>query len=41
MTQALPFFMSLGLLRMARWRVESHYRDYIIKEAYACLKAVR
>jgi len=41
MTQALPFFMSLGLLRMARWRGESNYRDYIIKEAYACLQAVR
>jgi hypothetical protein len=40
-TQALPFFMSLGLLRMARWRGESHYRDHIIKEANACLKAVR
>jgi aminoglycoside phosphotransferase (APT) family kinase protein len=41
MTQALPFFMSLGLLRMARWRGESNYRDHIIKEANACLKAVR
>lgn len=40
-TQALPFFMALGLLRMARWKGESQERDYVIREAKACLKAVR
>jgi len=40
-TQALPFFMSVGLLRMARWKGASPERDYVIREAKACLKAVR
>lgn len=39
-TQALPFFMSMGLLRMARWKTESQERDYVLREADACLKAV-
>jgi aminoglycoside phosphotransferase (APT) family kinase protein len=37
-TQALPFFMSQGLLRMTRWKCESQERDYVIKEANACLR---
>lgn len=40
-TQALPFFMAEGLLRMARWKGESQERDYVIREANACLRAVR
>ncbi len=40
-TRALPFFMSLGLLRMARWKGESQERDYVLREAKACLEAVR
>jgi len=35
-TQALPFFMSLGLLRMARLGFDS---SFIFKEALACLKS--
>lgn len=34
-TQALPFFMSMGLLRMARLKFNS---SYIFKEALACLR---
>jgi hypothetical protein len=34
-TQALPFFMSMGLLRMARLKPNS---SYIFKEALACLR---
>jgi tRNA A-37 threonylcarbamoyl transferase component Bud32 len=41
LAQVLPFFMSLGLLRMARWKGESPERDYIINEANNCLRAVR
>lgn len=37
---ALPFFMSLGLLRMARWGLNSNHRDYLIHEAKACLKSL-
>jgi aminoglycoside phosphotransferase (APT) family kinase protein len=39
--RALPFFMSLGLLRMVRWKSESEESDYLIREAKACLEAVR
>ncbi|HWQ19002.1 MAG TPA: phosphotransferase [Methanotrichaceae archaeon] len=38
--EALPFFMSMGLLRMARLRLGSNRRSYLIKESRACLKAV-
>jgi len=38
-TQALPFFMSLGLFRMARWKGESQEREYVLREAKACLRA--
>lgn len=39
-TQSLPFFMSVGLLRMTRWKGGSPERDFILKEAKACLSAV-
>ncbi|HWQ18345.1 MAG TPA: phosphotransferase [Methanotrichaceae archaeon] len=38
-TNALPFFMSLGLLRIARLRMNTEHRDYLFKEAMACLNA--
>lgn len=38
-TKVLPFFMSIGLLRCARIR-QGSYRDYLIKDAYECLKAI-
>lgn len=38
-TKVLPFFMSIGLLRSARIH-QSTYRDYLIREAYECLKAI-
>lgn len=40
-TQALPFFMSMGLFRMARWKSKSQERDYVLREARACLNAAR
>ncbi len=38
-TRALPFFMSLGLLRMARLGQSLEHRAYIFQEAMACLKS--
>lgn len=38
-TRNLPFFMSIGLLRSARLHHDS-YRNYLIKEARECLKAI-
>ncbi|NLN43548.1 MAG: phosphotransferase [Methanosarcina sp.] len=38
-TKILPFFMSIGLLRSARLH-EGDYRNYLIKEAGECLKAI-
>jgi serine/threonine-protein kinase RIO1 len=38
-TAALPFFMSLGLLRMARWGGSSDQRAYLFREAEACLRS--
>jgi len=38
-TGVLPFFMSIGLLRSARLH-QSNYRNYLIKEALECLKAI-
>jgi len=38
-TGVLPFFMSIGLLRSA-WLHQSSYRNYLIKEALECLKAI-
>ncbi|MFB3765850.1 MAG: phosphotransferase [Methanotrichaceae archaeon] len=40
-TRALPFFMSLGLLRMARLGLGQRHRAYIFREAMACLSTVR
>ncbi len=40
-TRALPFFMAEGLLRMARWKGRSGEKDFVMREAYACLKAAR
>ncbi|MDD2440443.1 MAG: phosphotransferase [Methanosarcinaceae archaeon] len=38
-TEILPFYMSVGLLRSARLH-RSEYRKYLIQEAIACLKAI-
>ena len=38
-TQALPFFIALGLLRMARLDLGKEHTAYIFKEAEACLRA--
>jgi aminoglycoside phosphotransferase (APT) family kinase protein len=38
-TKVLPFFMSIGLLRSARIHHGSH-KNYLIKEALECLKAI-
>jgi hypothetical protein len=40
-TRALPFFMSLGLLRMARLGIGPEDSTYIFREAWACLKSLR
>ena len=37
-TRALPFFMSLGLLRLARLGLGAKHRAYIFQEAEACLE---
>jgi tRNA A-37 threonylcarbamoyl transferase component Bud32 len=38
-TRALPFFMSMGLLRIARLHPNTKHRAYLFKEAMACLNA--
>jgi tRNA A-37 threonylcarbamoyl transferase component Bud32 len=38
-TRALPFFMSLGLLRMARLKLGPQDSSYVFREATACLRA--
>jgi aminoglycoside phosphotransferase (APT) family kinase protein len=38
-TKVLPFFMSIGLLRSARIH-QSNHRNYLIREACECLKAI-
>ncbi|VVB64546.1 Uncharacterised protein [uncultured archaeon] len=38
-TQALPFFISLGLLRMARLKIGPEDSSYIFREAMICLRA--
>jgi tRNA A-37 threonylcarbamoyl transferase component Bud32 len=40
-TRALPFFMALGLLRMARLSINRDRKNYIFQEATACLKSIR
>jgi tRNA A-37 threonylcarbamoyl transferase component Bud32 len=39
-SRTLPFFMSIGLLRIARLYRHSHYYDYLLKEGLGCLKAI-
>lgn len=39
-TRALPFFISLGLLRMARMKLGAHHRRFVFREAKACLESV-
>ncbi|MDG6257571.1 MAG: hypothetical protein QCH35_08240 [Methanomicrobiaceae archaeon] len=38
-TDVLPFFMSLGYLRIARLDMPDQYRNYLIREAVACLSS--
>lgn len=38
-TTALPFFMALGLLRTARLGLDPGHREFILKEALACLNS--
>jgi tRNA A-37 threonylcarbamoyl transferase component Bud32 len=38
-TSTLPFFMSLGLLRMNRLRIDHDRGDFVIREALACLRS--
>ena len=38
-TKALPFFMSMGLLRIARLQIDPDHGAYVFNEALACLKA--
>ena len=38
-TRALPFFMSLGWLRMARLSMAMEHRSYVLREAEACLRS--
>lgn len=39
-SRAVPFFMGFGYLRMARLNHGSDHREYIFKEAYACLRSI-
>ncbi len=39
-TRALPFFISLGLLRMARMKLGTDHRDFVFRESKACLESV-
>jgi len=39
-TRILPFYMSLGLLRMNRLRIDPDRGEYILREAISCLKAI-
>jgi hypothetical protein len=39
-TRALPFFMSFGLLRMARLRLGADHRTFVFREAKACLESL-
>jgi tRNA A-37 threonylcarbamoyl transferase component Bud32 len=38
-TSAMPFFMALGLLRMAKLNTEHSEADFIFRESIACLEA--
>jgi len=39
-TRVLPFFMSLGLLRMDRLKIDLDHGNFLFREALACLRAV-
>lgn len=39
-TRTLPFFMSLGLLRIHRLRIDPDQGEFIFREALACLKSL-
>jgi len=39
-TSALPFFMSLGLLRIHRLRIDPDRGEFIFREARACLRSI-
>jgi aminoglycoside phosphotransferase (APT) family kinase protein len=39
LTEAFPFFMSLGMIRTTHLNINPEYRAYIIKESLACLEA--
>ncbi|TGC10633.1 phosphotransferase [Methanolobus halotolerans] len=41
LTRALPFFMSVGLLRIARLHGHSLHYQYLLKEAGECLETIR
>lgn len=38
-TSTLPFFMSLGLLRMNRLKIDPDHGAFVLREALACLKS--
>jgi serine/threonine-protein kinase RIO1 len=38
--QALPFFMGMGFLRMARLQFNQVHQDYLLKEALNCLERI-
>jgi hypothetical protein len=40
-TRALPFFMAMGLLRIARLHIDNDHGMYINQEAVACLRSLR
>ncbi|WP_332882075.1 phosphotransferase [Methanosarcina horonobensis] len=39
-TEIIPFYMAYGLLRIAILKCNSKYRNYLLKEAKSCLKAI-
>lgn len=39
-TRILPFYMSYGLLRIARGDMNDSYKRYLLKEAKGCLRAI-
>jgi hypothetical protein len=39
-TRALPFFISLGLLRMARMKLGPDHRSFVFRESKACLESL-
>jgi tRNA A-37 threonylcarbamoyl transferase component Bud32 len=39
-TRAVPFFMSLGLIRINRIHIDPNRRAFVLKEALACLRSI-